>query len=116
VCRHWAPRYGIAVAARDGDSNIGKLPRDHLLHKDELSDCIAPYTEHGAARRKTSRGFRAAAISAARCSQPVDAEIQRDYLEIEEHGRRQWPARSRKHVRLGLRLKRSAAFIAHSQN
>jgi len=42
--------YGIALAPRDGDPNVGKPPRDHLLHKDELGDYIAPYTEHGTAR------------------------------------------------------------------
>jgi hypothetical protein len=35
--------YGIAIGVRDGDPNVGKAPRDHLLHKHELGDYVAPF-------------------------------------------------------------------------
>ena len=37
--------YGIAIAVRDGDPNVGRPPRDKLLHKDELGSYVAPYSK-----------------------------------------------------------------------
>jgi hypothetical protein len=37
--------YGIAVATRAGDPNVGRPPRDKHLHKSELGDYVAPYGE-----------------------------------------------------------------------
>ena len=37
--------YAIGLSLRKGDPNVGRPPRDHLLHKDELGAYIAPYTE-----------------------------------------------------------------------
>lgn len=34
--------FGIAMSVRSGDPNVGRPPRDHLLHKDELGDYVAP--------------------------------------------------------------------------
>jgi hypothetical protein len=31
-----APPTTIGIAMREGDPNVGKPPRDHLLHKDEF--------------------------------------------------------------------------------
>lgn len=39
--------YAIGLSVRKGDPNVGRPPRDHLLHKDELGAYIAPYTEAG---------------------------------------------------------------------
>lgn len=37
--------YAIGLTVREGDPNVGKPPRDHHLHTDELGAYIAPYTE-----------------------------------------------------------------------
>jgi hypothetical protein len=34
--------YGIAIAVRDGDPNVGRPPRDNILHKGELGTYIPP--------------------------------------------------------------------------
>jgi hypothetical protein len=41
--------FAVAIRVREGDPNVGKPPRDHLLHKDELGDYVAPYSEAGKA-------------------------------------------------------------------
>ncbi|MBI5265125.1 MAG: hypothetical protein HY852_25305 [Bradyrhizobium sp.] len=41
--------YGIAIAAREGDPNVGKPPRDEILHADEPGNYIQPYGKEGEA-------------------------------------------------------------------
>ncbi|PDT73524.1 hypothetical protein CO675_29750 [Bradyrhizobium sp. C9] len=76
--------YGIALAPRDDDPNVGKPPRDHLLHKGELGDYIAPYDEQGRARgleRLHGRNHLGGTMFPNQWTPKYSAT----YLEIEEH-------------------------------
>ncbi|QOZ34629.1 hypothetical protein [Bradyrhizobium sp. CCBAU 53421] len=76
--------YGIGLALRDDDPNVGKPPRDHLLHKGELGDYIAPYGEQGSARgleRLHGRNHLGGTMFPNQWTPKYSAT----YLEIEEH-------------------------------
>ncbi|MBR1269731.1 hypothetical protein JQ629_19655 [Bradyrhizobium sp. AUGA SZCCT0222] len=76
--------YGIALAVRDGDPNVGRPPRDKLLHKDELGDYIAPYSkdaERFELERLSGRNHLGGTMFPSQWTPKYSAT----YLEIEEH-------------------------------
>jgi len=74
--------YGIALALREGDPNVGKPPRDHLLHKAELGDYIAPVDEQWERLRSLSgRNHLGGTMFPCQWT----PKFSPTYLEIEEH-------------------------------
>ena len=76
--------YAIGISVREGDPNVGKPPRDHLLHKDELAAYIAPYTEAAELfdlARLSGRNHLGGTMFPCQWTPKFSAT----YLEIEEH-------------------------------
>ena len=76
--------YGIAISLREGDPNVGKPPRDRLLHKNELGDYVAPYSKEAEAFDLTplsSRNHLGGTMFPSQWTQKFSPT----YLEIEEH-------------------------------
>ncbi|QHO76555.1 hypothetical protein ACH79_31990 [Bradyrhizobium sp. CCBAU 051011] len=76
--------YAIGISVREGDPNVGKPPRDHLLHKDELGAYIAPYTEDADPfdlARLSGRNHLGGTMFPCQWTPKYSAT----YLEIEEH-------------------------------
>ncbi|VIO79039.1 hypothetical protein CI1B_76680 [Bradyrhizobium ivorense] len=76
--------YGIALALREGDPNVGKPPRDHLLHKAELGGYVAPYSLDGKARG-LERLHRRNHLGGTMFPNQWTPKYSPTYLEIEEH-------------------------------
>jgi hypothetical protein len=76
--------YGIAIAERMDDPNVGKPPRDHLMHKNELGDYIPPFAADGVARGlKKLHGRNHLGGTMFPCQ--WTPKFSATYLEIEEH-------------------------------
>ena len=76
--------YGIALAPREGDPNVGQPPRDKHLHKGELGDYIPPYDkepEHSDLKRLAGRNHLGGTMFPSQWTPKFSAT----YLEIEEH-------------------------------
>lgn len=76
--------YGIALATREGDPNVGQPPRDQHLHKDELGAYLPPYgkeTESSNLKRLSGRNHLGGTMFPCQWTPKFSAT----YLEIEEH-------------------------------
>jgi hypothetical protein len=76
--------YAIGVSAREGDTDVGRPPRDRLLHKDELGDYVAPYSKDAEAfdlARLSGRNHLGGTMFPCQWTPKFSAT----YLEIEEH-------------------------------
>jgi hypothetical protein len=76
--------YGIAIASRDGDPNVGRPPRDQILHKDELGDYVPPYSKQAEPldlARLSARNHLGGTMFPCQWTPKFSAT----YLEIEEH-------------------------------
>lgn len=76
--------YGVAIAVRDGDPNVGRPPRDKLLHKDELGSYVAPYSkdaERFELEKLSGRNHLGGTMFPCQWTPKYSAT----YLEIEEH-------------------------------
>lgn len=76
--------YGIAMAPREGDPNVGRPPRDKILHKNELGDYVVPYGKDAEAlnlKRLSGRNHLGGTMFPCQSTPKFSAT----YLEIEEH-------------------------------
>jgi hypothetical protein len=110
--------YAIGVSAREGDTDVGRPPRDRLLHKDELGDYVAPYSKDAEAfdlARLSGRNHLGGTMFPCQWTPKFSAT----YLEIEEHfggfnfGGGNASSISSRWNSTGVRL--SFLFTAHSQ-
>jgi len=76
--------YGMAIAVREGDPNVGRPPRDAILHKSELGAYIAPYSKEADGfdlERLSGRNHLGGTMFPCQWTPKYSAT----YLEIEEH-------------------------------
>ena len=74
--------YGIAVNVRQGDPNVGRPPRDPILHKDEIGDYLAPVGEAGQRLRPLAGRNH---LGGTMFPSQWTPKFSPTYLEIEEH-------------------------------
>ena len=74
--------YGISISVREGDPNVGRPPRDHLLHRSDLGDYIAPYGNNDESLRHLSGRNH---LGGTMFPSQWTPKFTPTYLEIEEH-------------------------------